>query len=456
MTRWGPHLTVSVALLAGISAFCSAQDAPATQPTARGGLLNPINLVQRLENRVDELRSTPQQQTRLANMFQTAMRQAEILQNQLRNAAETERLQRVLPFMRDLRRELMTVLTQQQAAQLWGEPATRPGFRQPDFLLPNAQGPGRGGRGGRGGLAGPGAFAGPMMLVLNRINDAIPQLNLPAEENAQVSTLMSQTMKQAQEIRQRMAAGENVQDAARMLVTNFRDKLFAILTPQQRQDLRQLVLADDPATRPASPRSNVPGDKQEMVPDAAPAQAPASSAPDATAPATAEAKSFVPVGSMAPTFALSTPGSVIVSSDKFQGRVLVLDFGSVTSPTFREHLEAMEKLSQKYTDRAVFLIVYTREVHPSGGWEVNRNQADGFTAPQPADYAARLAQAEKARRALNISLPMVVDKLDDEVTAEYGGFPNAAIVIGRDGKIAGRQQWADPSGLARLIDAALQ
>ena len=41
------------------------------------------------------------------------------------------------------------------------------------------------------------------------------------------------------------------------------------------------------------------------------------------------------------------------------------------------------------------------------------------------------------------------------MSTAYAGFPNAAFVISRDGKIAARQQWADPAALARHIDAAL-
>jgi hypothetical protein len=59
------------------------------------------------------------------------------------------------------------------------------------------------------------------------------------------------------------------------------------------------------------------------------------------------------------------------------------------------------------------------------------------------------------RQALHITLPIGVDGMDDAVSKAYGGFPNATVVIGRDGRIAGRQQWTDPSGLPRLIEAAL-
>jgi len=46
--------------------------------------------------------------------------------------------------------------------------------------------------------------------------------------------------------------------------------------------------------------------------------------------------------------------------------------------------------------------------------------------------------------------------MDDAASNAYGGFPNATVIIGRDGSIVARQQWTDPSGLPRLIDAAVR
>jgi tRNA(Arg) A34 adenosine deaminase TadA len=49
---------------------------------------------------------------------------------------------------------------------------------------------------------------------------------------------------------------------------------------------------------------------------------------------------------------------------------------------------------------------------------------------------------------------MAVDSMTDEIAGAYGGMPNGAVVIGKDGKIISREQWTNPDSLRRAIDHA--
>ena len=161
------------------------------------------------------------------------------------------------------------------------------------------------------------------------------------------------------------------------------------------------------------------------------------------------------VGDAAPDFSLTRLGGRRVSLGDFEHKVLVLIFGSYSCPTFRGHAAGLEALRDDVGYRANFLVVYTREAYPAGEWDVPRNAADGVSVPAHADAAARAAAARLARSRLGLKVDVAPDGMDDAVTEAYGGFPNAAVVVGRDGTVVARQRWLDPSGLRRPIDEAI-
>jgi hypothetical protein len=164
----------------------------------------------------------------------------------------------------------------------------------------------------------------------------------------------------------------------------------------------------------------------------------------------------IDIGDTAPEFSLRKLDGGYVQLSSYSGNVLVLMFGSYSCPTFRDQADDFEQLKRDLGSRATFLIVYSKEAHPAGEWDVQRNKDDGIQVRQPVDFDARLALAKQAKENLKISLPIVVDEIDNKVGEAYGLLPNGAVVIGRDGKIAARQSWADPRGIRRHLEAALK
>jgi Iodothyronine deiodinase/EF hand len=115
---------------------------------------------------------------------------------------------------------------------------------------------------------------------------------------------------------------------------------------------------------------------------------------------------------------------------------VVLVFGNFTCRPFRGEAGDLEKLYQRYKNRATFLMVYVREAHPSDGWRMEVNDRLGVTVRQPRTYTERDGVAQSCLKTMGISFPMVVDTIDDPVNNLYSGLPSRLYVIDRLGKIA--------------------
>jgi thiol-disulfide isomerase/thioredoxin len=144
------------------------------------------------------------------------------------------------------------------------------------------------------------------------------------------------------------------------------------------------------------------------------------------------------VDESAPDFTLKTnDGKAEVTLSKLVGpKPVVLVFGSFTCGPFRSHSGNIEKLYERYKDRATFVMVYVREAHPTDGWRMESNDRVGATTAQPKTYEERADVAQKCGKLFNLGFPMLVDTIDDTVGARYSGMPGRLYLIGRDGKVA--------------------
>ena len=96
----------------------------------------------------------------------------------------------------------------------------------------------------------------------------------------------------------------------------------------------------------------------------------------------------------------------------------------------------MEELHKKYGDKVEFLAVYVREAHPTDGWRMPSNDRAGIAIAQPHKLADRNAVAVKCSNTLEISMPLLVDDIDDRVGHAYSGMPDRLYIIDRDGRVA--------------------
>jgi hypothetical protein len=92
-----------------------------------------------------------------------------------------------------------------------------------------------------------------------------------------------------------------------------------------------------------------------------------------------------------------------------------------------------EKWYQSLKDRANFLMVYIEEAHPGNtvaGQQVFAHQSD-----QERQQLAELCTTSK-----NLTLPTVLDKLDNAVEITYAAFPDRIYVLDSDGIVRHKTQ----------------
>jgi hypothetical protein len=78
----------------------------------------------------------------------------------------------------------------------------------------------------------------------------------------------------------------------------------------------------------------------------------------------------------------------------------------------------------------------------------------------PIDGAERAKVASQCVADLDLPMPAVVDRIDDEVNQTYGGWPDRLYLVGKDGRIAyagGRGPFFfSPDELEKAIAAELE
>jgi len=66
---------------------------------------------------------------------------------------------------------------------------------------------------------------------------------------------------------------------------------------------------------------------------------------------------------------------------------------------------------------------------------VESNDQAGIRITQPATQGERTVVAARCCQSLNMTIPLVVDRLDDRVGNLYSGMPDRLYLIGRDGRV---------------------
>ena len=109
---------------------------------------------------------------------------------------------------------------------------------------------------------------------------------------------------------------------------------------------------------------------------------------------------------------------------------------------------------QEYKDIAAFRIVYIKEAHASDSKRpVEYATEKGIS--QPTEYGERCSVARVFFEEKKLTIPCVVDKMDNSVGKAYRGWPTRAFVVRKDGRLAvagGR----GPRGLKPALKEARQ
>ena len=80
----------------------------------------------------------------------------------------------------------------------------------------------------------------------------------------------------------------------------------------------------------------------------------------------------------------------------------------------------MEQLYSRYQDQVEFFVVYVQEAHPTDGWQVESNINEDVLYRQHQSYDERKEAAQSCTIGLHISLPTLVEEMDNAIDEAYG------------------------------------
>lgn len=172
-------------------------------------------------------------------------------------------------------------------------------------------------------------------------------------------------------------------------------------------------------------------------------------------------------GDTIPDFTLYTADGVLmnVRTELEKGKPILLVAGSYTCPVYRNQMNGLNQIVQKYRDKVSVYIIYVVEAHPivdpspySGKeWITSQNQQENVLYRQPATYGERkLVLAEMMGR-MTIDAPILLDGPCNEWWSVFGPAPNNAYLIDKSGIVASKHGWFNraPQSMSDDIDRLL-
>ena len=87
---------------------------------------------------------------------------------------------------------------------------------------------------------------------------------------------------------------------------------------------------------------------------------------------------------------------------------------------------------QRWKDEVNFLVVYIREAHPFPRGSKKKGKT---VIPEPLDLAEREEHGSFCVKDLALSIPMVLDGMDNKVGEAYAGWPDRIYVLDAKGTI---------------------
>ena len=105
------------------------------------------------------------------------------------------------------------------------------------------------------------------------------------------------------------------------------------------------------------------------------------------------------------------------------------------------------------------MFVYIAEAHATDGWQMESNVGEDVLVANHVTIDDRFAAAREGVERLDLTLPVLVDQMDDAVSNAFAAWPERIYVVDRDGRIAdvggpGPFEF-DPDAAAAAIDALL-
>jgi len=93
-------------------------------------------------------------------------------------------------------------------------------------------------------------------------------------------------------------------------------------------------------------------------------------------------------------------------------------------------------LHRRYRDRASIVFVYVAEAHATDGWQLPANIEENVLLANHVTLEDRLAAARAGVERLELTMPVLVDAMDDAVSEAFAAWPERIYVVDGGGRIA--------------------
>jgi hypothetical protein len=95
----------------------------------------------------------------------------------------------------------------------------------------------------------------------------------------------------------------------------------------------------------------------------------------------------------------------------------------------------LHDIYDQYKDAVNFLIIYTREAHPDDGWRVQDNLDAQIHYKEPTTDDERTEVAAVCQTKLDYRIPMLIDRIDNDVEEKYIAAPMRLFLVDKDGTL---------------------
>ena len=96
----------------------------------------------------------------------------------------------------------------------------------------------------------------------------------------------------------------------------------------------------------------------------------------------------------------------------------------------------MEQVHRRYRDRASVVFVYIAEAHAVDEWQLPANLEEDVLVAQHTGLDDRFAAARASVERLGLTMPVLVDGMDDVVSEAFSAWPERLYVAEPGGRLA--------------------
>ena len=90
---------------------------------------------------------------------------------------------------------------------------------------------------------------------------------------------------------------------------------------------------------------------------------------------------------------------------------------------------------RRFSDRASMVFVYIAEAHTTDGWQLESNLDENVLLANHTTLEERFAAAREGVTRLGLTMPVLVDDLDDAVSEAFAAWPERIFVVDADARI---------------------